>query len=265
MLPQLDFFLPLFPLLSRGVNLSLSHLLSFLSPPLVFYGSQSQYQSSQSQYHSFQSQYQGSQSQYQNYRFTVTCSQHHNVASRASAKQVIFTHLNALEWRNASIGGQIGDRKMRKGRRICLPFLLGIGEMLLGIEKNKGEKKMENQSVGADFFTINSLYWEKVKRGKRKIKLLELLLPPGYGSWMHLFFTFVGPTGFRRFQLDPLFQTRFSCVFMLLSLSLHSSFVAKKFSCVFMFLSLSLHFYHFSMLFSILLFCIPQLQTNPNG
>jgi hypothetical protein len=46
------------------------------------------------------------------------------------------------------------EREMR-----CLPFLLGIGEKLLGIEKkNKGERKMENQSAGVGFFNINPLY-----------------------------------------------------------------------------------------------------------
>ena len=57
----------------------------------------------------------------------------------------------------------------------CLPFLLGIGEELLGIEKNKREREMENQSAGVDFFNINLLYWEKVEREKGKINLLELL------------------------------------------------------------------------------------------
>ena len=62
----------------------------------------------------------------------------------------------------------------------CLSFLLGIGEKLLGNEKNKGKREMKNQSVGVKsagvgFFNINFLYWEKVKKGKRKINLLELL------------------------------------------------------------------------------------------
>ena len=35
---------------------------------------------------------------------------------------------------------------------------------------------MENQSAGVGFFNINLLYWEKVKMGKEKINLLELLL-----------------------------------------------------------------------------------------
>ena len=50
------------------------------------------------------------------------------------------------------------EEATRKGRRGCLPFLLGIGEMLLGIEKKYREKGEKNQSVGASFFTINPLY-----------------------------------------------------------------------------------------------------------
>ena len=45
------------------------------------------------------------------------------------------------------------EREMR-----CLPFLLGIEEKLLGLRKNKGEREMENQSVGVDLFNINPLY-----------------------------------------------------------------------------------------------------------
>ena len=38
-------------------------------------------------------------------------------------------------------------------------FLLGIGDIILEIEKkNKGKKEMENKSVGSVFFSINSLY-----------------------------------------------------------------------------------------------------------
>jgi len=35
---------------------------------------------------------------------------------------------------------------------------LGIGEKLLGIEKNKEKREMENQSAGVGFFNINPLY-----------------------------------------------------------------------------------------------------------
>jgi len=45
------------------------------------------------------------------------------------------------------------EREMR-----CLPFLLGIGEKLLGLRKNKGEREIENQSAEVDFFNINPLY-----------------------------------------------------------------------------------------------------------
>ena len=35
----------------------------------------------------------------------------------------------------------------------CLSFLLGIEEKLLGIEKNKRKREMENQSAGVVFST----------------------------------------------------------------------------------------------------------------
>ena len=56
-----------------------------------------------------------------------------------------------------------------KGRCDVFPFYWGLEINYWGLRKNKGERVMENQSVGVGFFNINLLYWEKVKREREKI------------------------------------------------------------------------------------------------
>jgi len=54
------------------------------------------------------------------------------------------------------------EREMR-----CF-FLLRIGEKLLGIEKNKGEREMKNQSAGLVFSTSISYIEKKWKKEMRR-------------------------------------------------------------------------------------------------